>query len=158
MIKNTILFVSIVAMLCLLPSTSLMANGRETPNVMKQKKDSPFLVVGKLPHTAKLLMKQWDSPKLNLSAKQKELLLIVRKETMKSVKHIAPTISKLHMELSKGIFGDKTPEDLSSTVQDIADLKSQATMIQLKCIYDSNKILSKEQLSVLLNGSVEVVK
>ena len=122
-------------------------------NVMAQGKSSPFLITGKIPHLTKLLMQQWDNPELKLSDQQKSELLKVRAKTLTGVKKMAPEIGSLKKQVAEGIFAGKTPADLSSSVFTIAKLKAEETMIQLDCIDSTMKIISPQQLQVLLDSS-----
>ena len=124
-----------------LTATSLMAEG----------KSSPFLITGKIPHLTKLLMQQWDDPELNLSDQQKPKLLKIRKETLTKVRDLAPEIGSLENQVADGILAGKTAEDLSSIVTTIAKLKAEETMIQLRCIDATQKVLDQRQLDVLLD-------
>lgn len=143
MIKKIILFLTTLTIIFSLSSTNLVAQGQ-------QKKQSPFLIADELPHLTKLLMQQWDNSTLHLTEDQKPLLLVVRKETMAGVKNIAPQIASLQKQVTDGIFIGKTPDELHSIVQAISKLKAEATMIHLKCIFDTSKILNQEQLDILL--------
>jgi len=51
--------------------------------------------------------------------------------------------------VTEGIFGGTTPDELHALVQTIAGLKAEATMIHLRCIYDTSKLLDQQQLDVL---------
>jgi len=124
-----------------LTATSLMAQG----------KSSPFLITGKIPHLTKLLMQQWDDPELNLSDQQKPKLLEIRKETLTKVRNLAPEIGSLEKQVADGIFSGETAEDLSPIVTTIAKLKAEETMIQLRCIDATKKVLDQRQLDVLLD-------
>ena len=126
-----------------LTATSLMAQG----------KSSPFLITGKIPHLTKLLMQQWDNPELNLSDLQKPKLLEIRKETLTKVRKLAPEIGSLENQVADGILSGKTAEDLSPIVTTIAKLKAEETMIQLRCIDATQKVLDQRQLEVLLDRS-----
>ena len=114
-------------------------------------KSSPFLITGKIPHLTKLLMQQWDDPELNLSDQQKPKLLKIRKETLTKVRDLAPEIGSLENQVADGILAGKTAEDLSSIVMTIAKLKAEETMIQLRCIDATQKVLDQRQLDVLLD-------
>ena len=116
----------------------------------QQKNKSPFLITGELPHLTKLLMQQWDNPTLNLTEDQKPQLLVVRKETIAGVKNLAPQVASLQKQVTEGIFIGKTPDELHSIVQAISKLKAEATMIHLKCIFDTSEILNQQQLDILL--------
>ena len=151
MLKTFILFLATLAIIFSLSSTNLMAQGNNSPvGESQQKKQSPFLITGELPHLTKLLMEQWDNSTLHLTEDQKPQLLVVRKETMAGVKNLAPQIASLRKQVTEGIFNGKTPDELNSVVQAISKLKAEATMIHLKCIFDTSKILNQQQLDILL--------
>jgi hypothetical protein len=105
--------------------------------------------MGKIPHLTKMLMQQWDNPELNLQDEQKTKLLKVRKATISGVRRIGGEIAPLEQQVAEEIFSGKTPEELASTVQRIAELKTEATMLHLQCIYQTGNILNKQQLSFL---------
>ena len=141
MLRKNILILTILTLLFSLSATNVMAEG----------KNSPFLIVGKIPHLTKLLMQQWDNPELNLSDAQKTKLLVVRKTTLTGVRKLGPEIAPLEKQVADGIFAGKTPDELSSTVEAISKLKAEATMVQLRCIYDTSQILDQQQLDLLKN-------
>jgi hypothetical protein len=114
-------------------------------------RQSPFLITKRLPHLTRILKLQWDNPILNLSRSQKEQLIVVRKETISGIQNLKPQITVLENQVSEGVFMGKSPEELQETVQTIAKLKAEATMIHLNCIYDTNAILSDQQLKFLLS-------
>jgi hypothetical protein len=95
-------------------------------------------------------MQQWDNPTLHLTEEQKTQLLVVRKETITGVKSLTPQIISLQEQVTDDIFMGKTPDDLDSVVQTISKLKTEATMLHLKCIYDTSQILNQQQLDILL--------
>ena len=151
MFKKMFLSLAILITMFSLSSTNLMAQDNSSPEKGKQQqKQSPFLITSELPHLTKLLMQQWENPKLQLTEEQKTQLLVVREETMTGVKGLAPQIAPLQKQVTEGIFSGKTPDELSVTVQDVAKLKTEATMIHLKCIYDTSEILNQQQLDFLL--------
>jgi len=151
MLKNLVLCLAVFTTTLSLTSTiSLAQNDRSPKNNNQQQKESPFLITSELPHLTKLLMQQWDNSTLKLSDEQKTQLLVVRKETMSGVKSLAPQIAPLHKQVTEGVFVGKTPKELSAAVQAISKLKTEATMIHLKCIYDTRSILSQRQLEILL--------
>ena len=151
MLKKIILCLSALALIFSLSSTNLMAQGNNSPaGKGQQKKQSPFLITGELPHLTKLLMQQWDNSTLHLTEEQKPQLLVVRKETIAGVENLAPQIASLQKQVTEGIFIGKTPDELHSIVQAISKLKAEATMIHLKCIFDTSNILNQQQLDILL--------
>ncbi len=112
---------------------------------------SPFLITEGLPHLTKLLVAQWDNPALKLTPEQREQLLVVRKKTISAVKQITPKVATLRQQVMDGIAVGKTPEELDVMVQELAQLKASATQVHLRCIYDTQKILTSEQLRILKN-------
>ena len=147
--KKNILIFTILALIFSLSASTLLAQGGNAASQNGKQKNSPFLIVGKLPHLTKLLMKQWDNPELNLSAAQKTELLVVRKETIRGVQTLGKKIFPLEKEVTDGIFSGQTPDDLSSIVAALSKLKAEATMVHLRCIYDTSKILDQQQLEFL---------
>ena len=150
MMKNGILLLAVLMMIFSLAIVNLTAQENISPTGNKQqKKDSPFLIAGKLPHLTKLLMEKWENPELNLSEEQKAKLLVVRKVTISGVQKLGQEIVSLEKQVSEGVFAQKTPAQLHPLVQTIAELKAEATMIHLRCIYDTSKILNQQQLDIL---------
>ena len=152
MLKKIVLCLASLAIIFSLSSTNLKAQGNNSSAEEGQKKQSPspFLITSELPHITKLLMQQWDNSTLHLTEEQKPSLLAVRKETITGVKKLSPQIASLQKQVTEGIFIGKTPEELHSIVHAISELKAEATMIHLKCIFDTIKILSQQQLYFLL--------
>ena len=151
MLKKTILCLAILTTIFLLSGTALVAQDNDpSARDNQQKNQSPFLITSGLPHLTKLLMQQWENPTLHLTKEQKTQLLVVRKGTITAVKNLTPKIIALQKQVTDGIFLRETPDDLDSVVQTISKLKTEATMIHLKCIYDTSQILSQQQLDILL--------
>jgi len=154
MMKKSIVLVAVFAMAFTLSVGNLMAQGGGSGAGMgKIKKTSPFLITGKLPHLTRLLMQQWENPELNLQDTQKSKLLVIRKETISGVRRIGAELAPLEQQVAEGIFAGKTPEDLSSVVNKIAEMKTEATMLHLQCISKTSAILDKQQLALLLATS-----
>ena len=131
-----------------------MGSGDRHHKMMRGKKGakkmrSVFLIQKGLPHYSLILKKFWDDPKLALTEKQKEQLLKIRKETIGSIKKLAPEALRLRRDI---IIGSRNGEDLE-TLQKMADLlasiKAKATKIHLKCISETKAILTKEQIAYL---------
>ena len=151
MSKNLVRYLIALVIIFSLSSSNLMAQGNNSPaGEGQQNKQSPFLITGELPHLTKLLVQKWDDSALQLTEEQKPRLLVVRKETIAGVKNLAPKIALLQKQVTEGIFIGKTPDELHSTVQAISKLKAEATMIHLKCIFDTSRILNQQQLDILL--------
>ncbi len=148
MSNKSIFFLAVCSLLFSLSAAPLMAQGKGG-GMDKNKNSPPFLIMGKLPHLTKLLMQQWNNPALQLTDAQKEKLLIVRKDTIGGAKKLGAEIAALEQQVVEGLASDKTPEDLKGLVDQVAGLKAQATMLHLACIFNTEKILNKEQLFVL---------
>jgi len=143
MMKKQFMIVALLFMVVSLSAGQVLAEGGG------QNKNSPFLITGKLPHLTKLLMQQWDNSELNLTEEQRTRLLVVRKATIGGVQKLGKEITGLEQQVVEGSLGGKTPEELRSFVQKIENLKGEATMVHLQCIYNTSKILDQKQLAIL---------
>ena len=110
---------------------------------------SPFLIKRGLPHYTKMLMKNWNDPKLALTQEQKAKLLQVRKATISSVKRLKPQIVKLQKEIIQAAHSGAQASTLKSKVEKLASLEAQATMTHLQCIEDTKATLKPQQLQYL---------
>ena len=144
-------------LLTLTAATMLFASSPAPQQAMQQgkamgkkmmKKQSPFLINGKMPHLTKLVKMNWD--KLNLTKEQQDALLKIRQETLGAVKSLKPQIMKLENEIAKATNEGADPESLKAKVDEVAKLKAQATMAHIKCIHDTKKVLTPEQLKQIL--------
>jgi hypothetical protein len=114
-------------------------------------KASPFLINSEyLPHFTKLLIEHWDKAKLGLTAEQKEKLLVVRKNTVMGVKKIKKQTTFLEFEIAETMIAREAVETVQTQLDELADIKKEATVIHLKCISDTTAILSDEQVGYLL--------
>jgi len=128
-----------------------LINKMQTDSKINALKNSPFLMnIDALPHLTKILMHNWDKEALNLSKEQKEKLLVVRKETMTGVKKIKKALIPLQNEIMDLMYDGADLKSIQSKVDEVAKLKAQATMIHLKCLKDSIKILTDEQMEYIL--------
>lgn len=110
---------------------------------------APFLIMGKMPHYTGIIKANWENDKLNLTQEQKTKLLKVRKDTLNVVFSVKKKLAPLEKEVANKIISGSTPKELSAIVNKIAEYKVQATTAHLKCIYDTQKTLTKEQLDLL---------
>lgn len=143
MLKKQLLLVALLVMVVSLSTTGVMASGAG------KQKNSPFLITKNLPHFTKLLMQQWENPDLQLTEDQRGKLLEVRKKTMAGAKKFGKEVAALEKKVIKGALGGKSPEELRSLVEQIAEVKAKATMLHLQCIYTTSNILDQRQLEVL---------
>jgi mono/diheme cytochrome c family protein len=123
----------------------------QTNGKLNSLKNSPFLInKSGLPHLTKLLIESWDKAKLGLSKDQKEKLLVVRKTTLAGVKKIKMRVNELENSVIEELQDGKDPKDLKKMVDEIAKLKAEGTMLHLKCISDTVKVLNDEQIEFLV--------
>jgi len=120
---------------------------------MKPPTRMPFLVDGKMPHLTGILKQHWDDPDLKLTPEQKAVLLEIRKNTMSAVMGLAGELDQLESSLAKQAMAATPPDQLAPLVDKISDLKTEATMVHLRCIYDTMEILDDGQLATLLEMS-----
>ena len=146
MMKKILLVLAVLTMILSLSTTSLMAQSSKPAAGKKPQK--PFLITT-LPHPAIALMKHLDDSALHLTEKQKSELLAIRKEVIATVQNIGKKVFPLEKQVAKGIFSGKTPDELSGLVQEIAGLRAEATMVQLRCLYSFRNALDQQQLDVL---------
>lgn len=143
MLKNRFVFIALFVVVFSLSAGTVLAEGNS------KQKSSPFLITGKMPHLTKLLMQQWDNTELHLTDEQKAKLLVIRKETIGGVQQFGKEITVLENQVAEGSLEGKSPEELQSLVGQIEKLKGAATMLHLRCIYKTSKILNQQQLAVL---------
>jgi len=112
---------------------------------------SPFLLNSRgLPHMTRMLVHNWDKTALGLSEKQKEKLLVVRKETLKAVKKIKQELKFLEDEVVEAMLDREDPKSVETQLVEISKLKLEASKVHLKCISETTTVLSEEQVAFLL--------
>ena len=149
MIKKT-LILTLTAATMLFASGPAPHAGMQHGKMMGKKmmkKQSPFLINGKMPHLTKRVKMNWD--KLNLTKEQQDALLKIRQETVGAVRSLKPQIMKLENEIAKAANEGADPDSLKAKVEEVAKLKAQATMAHIKCIHDTKKVLTADQLKQL---------
>lgn len=113
--------------------------------------NSPFLMNNEnLPHISKLLLENWDKATLGLTDEQKTKLLIVRKETMSTIKKIKIKLEPLEYDIVQAMVDREDPKSIEKQLETVAKLKVEATKIHLKCISSTTSILTDEQVEFLL--------
>lgn len=113
----------------------------------------PFLVVGKMPHLTGTLKQHWDDAELALTPDQKEVLLEIRTNTMSAVMGLAEELDQLESSLAEQAMTAIPADTLAPLVDKIGDLKTEATMVHLRCIHDTMEVLDDRQLAALLEMS-----
>ena len=86
---------------------------------------------------------------LHLTDEQKSKLLVVRKETIGGAQKLGREISPMENQVAQASLSGKTPDEQQAMIQSIAKLKAEATMIHLRCIYNTSAILDAKQLELL---------
>ena len=118
-------------------------------------KHSPFLIKNGLPHMSKLVMRAWDNPAFGLTDKQKIELRGIRKRTMEPIMNIKKEIMPLTKTIVLGTYSGKTADELKDKVKKLGELQAEATIIQIQCIEETKKVLTKDQLIYLLQKSMQ---
>ena len=123
----------------------------QTNDKLNALKSSPFLINSDgLPHFTKLLLENWDKAALALTPEQKKKLLVVRKETLESVKKVKQQTLALEEAIVETMVDGDDYKSLDSKVDEIAKLKAIATKAHLKCIAQTLEILGDDQVAYLL--------
>jgi hypothetical protein len=113
--------------------------------------NSPFLLNSEeLPHLTKLLLNNWDKAALGLTDEQKEKLLVVRHDTLRAIKEIKQKVKALEAEIIEATVDGESLETVYPKLEEVAQLKVEATKVQLKCLKRSMKILNDAQIEYLL--------
>ena len=112
-------------------------------------KQSPFLIQGKMPHLTMLVKQNWNNENFGLTTQQRKKLKIIRQKTMSSVASLKGEIFPLEDSIVKASANGATPTSLEEDVDKLAELRAEATMIHLKCIYDTKNVLTKKQIQFL---------
>ena len=152
-IRNALAAAVITLLTCTVPAFSEEAKTGESGAVMKPPTRMPFLVAGMMPHLTGILKQHWDDPDLELTPEQKVVLLEVRKTTMSAVMGLAKELDQLESSLADQAMDGTPPDQLAPLVDKISDLKTEATMVHLRCIHDTMKILDDRQLASVLEMS-----
>jgi len=117
---------------------------------MQQKQSKPFLIQGKLPHLTMLVKQMWNDKDLALTPKQKTALVQIRKTTMNGIAPLKKEINSLEAKIVNAANSGTNPAELKEDLLKLAKLRAEATMIHLQCIYNTKKVLTKDQLDILL--------
>ena len=152
-IRNALAVVAITLLTCTSPILSEEAQNHDSGAAMKPPTRMPFLVVGKMPHLTGTLKQHWDDSHLKLTPEQKAVLLEIRKNTMSAVMGLAKELDQLESSLAIQAMAATPPDQLAPLVDKISDLKTEATMVHLRCIHDTMEILDDRQLATLLEIS-----
>ena len=115
--------------------------GKQCPQMMRR--GSPLLV--KLPSPMRMLMRLENDPKMALTAEQKTKLEAQRNEMMPKMIKLKEEIRTLSKEIRQACKNNVSAADQKASVEKLAVLKAQATMLKLTCIDGVKKILNKKQ-------------
>ncbi len=168
--KTTLMMVASATMLLAAPAEMMQGQGKGMMNAsskgMMQKKkmmkkkmmNSPFLIKHGLPHMTKMVMSHLNDPAFNLSSDQKEKLAEVRTQTMGAIRKIKPEVMSLRKEIVQASTSGTSADSLKEKVEKLASLEAEATMVHLRCIEKTKKILTKDQLLYLLSNKNKMKK
>jgi len=120
------------------------------PSLAYTAQKPPFLILNTIPHYTGKIKANWDNKELALSEGQKVKLLKIRKETMKGISSIKKKISILKAEVIEKFEFNSELKEFNSNIDEIATYKIKATKIHLKCAYETKKVLTSEQLDLLM--------
>jgi hypothetical protein len=120
-----------------------------------KKAHSPFLIKQGLPHMSKMVMMAWNDPAFSLTPEQKTTLEGIRKKTMGSVMKLKKEILPLTRSIIQGTYSGKTADALKDDVKKLGQLEAEATIVQLQCMEETKKVLTKDQLIYLLQKSAQ---
>jgi len=152
-VRNALAAVVITLLICTAAVVAEETHTDDSGTKMKPSARTPFLVAGKMPHLTGTLKQHWDDPNLELTPEQKEALLLIRKNTMTAVMGLAEELDELESSLAEQAMAAVPPDQLAPLVDKISDLKTEATMVHLRCIHDTLEILDDRQLTTLLDMS-----
>ncbi|MDQ1268186.1 MAG: hypothetical protein QG560_829 [Campylobacterota bacterium] len=116
-----------------------------------------FLMPKNLPYLVGLSLYDPSSSNLNLSKKQIDAILKIKKELMSKAIEKALVVKKLELEVTQKIsFQHESPKatELYATIDEIAKLRAELTKIHLDCIEKVKAVLTKEQYEELLDYGV----
>jgi hypothetical protein len=145
--------VVIALVTCTGPVSSEEVHTQDSGATMKPPARMPFLVDGKMPHLTGILKQHWDDPELLLTPEQKVVLLTIRKSTLSAVMGLVKELDQLESSLAEQAMAAVPPDQLAPLVDKISDLKTEATMVHLRCIHDTMEVLDDRQLATLLEMS-----
>jgi Spy/CpxP family protein refolding chaperone len=152
-VSNALAAAVIALLTCTAAVSSEEVRTQNGDAAMKPPTRMPFLVDGKMPHLTGMLKQHWDDPNLELTPEQKEALLLIRKNTMTAVMGLAEKLDELESSLAEQAMAAVPPDQLAPLVDKISNLKTEATMVHLRCIHDTMEILDDRQLADLLDMS-----
>lgn len=113
-----------------------------------------FLIPKNLPYLVGLSLYDPASSTLELSQKQIDALLEIKKNVTSDVAKKALVIKKLEMEVVEKIslkYNGAKAKDLYATIDEIAKLKAELTKAHLDCIEKVKNILTQKQFETLLD-------
>jgi len=143
--------VVIALVTCTGPVSSEEVRTQDSGASMKPPARMPFLVDGKMPHLTGILKQHWDDPELLLTPEQKVVLLTIRKSTLSAVMGLVKELDQLESSLAEQAMAATPPDQLAPLVDKISNLKTEATMVHLRCIHDTMEILDDRQVATLLD-------
>lgn len=116
-----------------------------------------FLMPKNLPFLVGLSLYDSSSSKLNLSKKQIDALVEIKKTVTPKVAKVGLEIKKLELDVVERIslkYKGAKAKDLYATIDEIAKLRADLTKSHLDCIEKVKSILTQEQYEELLDYGI----
>jgi len=105
-----------------------------------------FLVHKNLPHYMNVFREFDDDAVLQLSVKQKTQLQTIQEHVVLVVSQKASKIKDLELQLKNDLIFKKKPlAQLNHLVEEIAQLRKEASIIHVECIQSVQAVLTQEQ-------------
>lgn len=118
-----------------------------------------FLVNNNLPFLAGLSLHHPKSSSLNLTQKQIDAIVEIKKQTVPAVVKKSSKIKKLELQLAQNIAVDSNSAKSQFLIVDkISKLRTELTKAHLECINSVRSVLTKEQYEKLLKYATKLVK
>ncbi len=132
--------------------------GDPGPFTVKEEFPKGYLLITKnLPFLVGLSLYNSNSSDLELSKKQIDALLNIKKTVMPAMAKIALKVKKLELEIVNELtlkHNDVKPESFFDKVDEMAKLRANLTKSHLRCIAKVKTILTAEQYEELLDYGV----
>ena len=91
----------------------------------------------------------WDDEDLALTPEQKTKLKHIKQRTIGSLVTIKGEVFPLEEEIVSASNNGVNPDTLEDSLEKLAELRAEATMLHLRCLYDTRKTLTQKQLEIM---------
>jgi len=129
--------------------------GEKSPYYRAAKEDFPkdyFMVNQNLPFLVGVSLFHPNSDQLKLSKEQLAKLVKMKNTTVPAAAKVAKEIKTMELQLAKAMVEEhKEPKSQFELVEKISKLRTDLTKAHLKCIFEIQDVLSKEQFKTLVS-------